>query len=640
MNFMDKLKMHTPDFTDENIAKLIELFPNCRTEAEDKDGNLKPAIDFDLLKQELSGNIVEGPQERYHLDWPGKREALLTANAPIAKTLRPCRDESVRFDTTKNHFIEGDNLDALKLLQETYLGKVKMIYIDPPYNTGKDFIYKDDFAADKDEYFLRSMQTDEEGNRLVQNTDSNGRFHSDWLSSIYSRVRLCRNLMADDCLIFISINDIEWASLRRICDEIFGEKNFLDCYVWESTFRPDNSSKLFRKNAEFVLCYAKNVTAIPELVGEVIERTGLPSLTKTSMNRTVLNFPAKSVSFQIPDETYRKADFGTYELMNDVEVVEGTNVNEFALKGPVIWGQSYLEEELAAGTKIIIKTKSFVPYSRKGDEGILRPASIIPREKVGDVLAANAEIRNLFGKDVFDYPKPVSLISYFLKMRPEADLILDFFAGSATTAHATYLENAIDNGSRKFILVQLDEAINAEQFAAIRFCQETGLKPTISQLAMERTRRAGAKIKEQYSLNTANLDIGFRVLKVDTSNMKDVYYSPDTADQRSLLDQVTNIKEDRTPEDLLFQVLLDWGVDLTLPIAKETIAGKTTFFVDTNALAACFDEGISTELVKEIAKQKPMRAVFRDTGYDRDDTKINVAEVFKLISPDTEVKAI
>ena len=390
---MDKLKMHSPDLTQDHIAKLRALFPGCVTEAKGDDGRVRLAVDFDLLRQELSGSLVEGPQERYQLNWPGKREALLTANAPIAKSLRPCREESVDFDTTKNLFIEGDNLDALKLLQEGYLGKVDFIYIDPPYNTGNDFVYRDNFAEDSQEFLLRSNQIDDEGNRLTANTASNGRFHSDWLSMLYPRLRLARTLLADNGLIFVSIDDNEVANLRRLMDEVLGEENFVENYIWESNFRPDNSSRVERENAQYILCFARNKASMPALVGAQKATEGLPSLTKSSMKPSTLRFEPSWVEFGLADGAYPAGERDSgYTLEDAVEIKGGRAARPFSLTGKVIWSQTYLEAQVANGAIIVIKSDGFVPYSRKVATAALAPTTLIPRDQVGDVLAGNAEL--------------------------------------------------------------------------------------------------------------------------------------------------------------------------------------------------------------------------------------------------------
>ncbi|MBK8464363.1 MAG: site-specific DNA-methyltransferase [Chloracidobacterium sp.] len=623
---MEKLKMRTPDFTDENIARLAELFPNCVTESKDENGNLKRAIDFDQLRQELSGNIVEGPQERYHLDWPGKREALLTANAPIPRTLRPCREESVDFDTTKNLYIEGDNLDALKLLQETYLGKVKMIYIDPPYNTGSDLIYEDDFAEDRGAYFERSMQKDEEGNRLVANTDTNGRFHSDWLSMIYSRLRLARNFLRDDGVIFISIDDNEISGLRKQCDEIFGERNYVANIIWQSRTSISDDHEI-SMNHNHTLIYAKEYSQL-KFYGEELNKAeyknpnndvrGPWKLVPLDANKPggdtmyAIHNPKTGEDYWPPDGRSWAINPQEYKkLFDDDRIAFGLGGDSAPKK------KLFLNERLAKGD-----TKT--------------PSSILL--DAGTTKDGSSEISELFGKKkIFSYPKPTTLLTRLIQYgiyHEKDQVIFDFFSGSATTAHAAMQLNAEDGGNRQFIMIQWPEEIDEKSEA-----YKAGYK-TIAEIGKERIRRAGKKIKEEAGLMGANLDIGFRVLKVDTSNMKDVYYSPDSAEQRNLLDQVGNIKEDRTSEDLLFQVLLDWGVDLALPISKETVSDRTVFFVDNNALVACFDTGIDEDFVKQLANRKPLRVVFRDSGFASDAAKINVEQIFKLISPTTEVKSI
>lgn len=636
---MDKLKMHSPDLVQDHIAKLRDLFPGCVTEAQGDDGQIRLAVDFDQLRQELSGTLVEGPQERYQLNWPGKREALLTANAPIAKTLRPCREESVDFDTTKNLFIEGDNLDALKLLQETYLGKVKLIYIDPPYNTGNDFIYSDDFYESTGDFLKRSNQIDSAGNRLTVNTWANGRFHSDWLTLIYPRLKLARNLLTEDGLIFVSIDDNEVANLRRVLDEIFGDDNFVENYIWESNFRPDNSSRIERENAQHVICFAKNKGLMPALIGAQKATEGLPSLTKTSMKESTLRFDPSWVEFGLPDGVYLAGERDSgYFLKDAVEIKSGRALAPFSLAGRVIWSQSYLEEQTRSGTKIVIKSDGFVPYSKKTATSALAPTTLIPRDQVGDVLAGNAEIRAIFGAPVFNHPKPTSLLKFLIMSATSDDkqaIILDFFAGSASTSHAVIALNAEDGGRRRFIQIQISEQ-TPEQSEARR----AGFFD-IPSIGKERIRRIGAK----YLGSIASGDVGFRVLKIDASNFAEVFYTPDAIAQSTLDGFTDNIKPDRTPEDLLFQVMLDWGVDLALPINRQTIQGREVFFVDrddSNALAACFDASgsIDDAFVKELAAHQPLRAVFRDAGFADSAAKINVTQIFKVLSPTTEVKCL
>ncbi|TLU53284.1 MAG: site-specific DNA-methyltransferase [Chlorobium sp.] len=631
--------MHSPNLTDGNIDRIRELFPACVTEAHDEHGTLKLAVDFDQLKQELSDSIVEGPQERYHLNWPGKREALLTANAPIAKTLRPCREESVDFDTTKNLFIEGDNLDALKLLQETYLGKVKMIYIDPPYNTGNDFIYEDDFAENTDEFLLRSNQKDEEGNRLTANTESNGRFHSDWLSMIYPRLKLARNLLRDDGVIFISIDDGEVAQLRKMCDEVFGEGNFLAQLVWERAFSPKNDAKYISNSHDYVVMFAKSILDFSigrlERTEEANSRYANPDndprglwsssdisvKTYAAANDFSINTPSGKIIEPPAGRCWRLSKKAFLERLEDNRIWFGPNGDN------------------------VPRIKRFLSEIREG----MTPTSLLFYKDVGHSQEGSQEVKKLLeDQGVFDGPKPVRLLRRLLSLaNTDRDtIILDFFAGSATTAHAVMQLNADDGGNRKFIMVQLPEPCN-EQSEAFK----AGYK-TIAEISKERIRRAGKKIKDEKEQTATgqgvlqyaptHLDTGFRVLKVDSSNMAEVYYTPDAVKQEELFNAVDNIKPDRTPEDLLFQILLDLSVDLSLPIHKELIQGKSLFFVNQPPydLIACFDTGVSEELVKELAQHKPLRVVFRDTGFTTDTVKINVDQIFKQLSPGTEVKSI
>ena len=626
---MEKLNLHSPDFTQANIAKLAELFPNCVTETRESDGTVKKAIDFDQLRQELSTSIVEGSQERYQLNWPGKREALLTANAPIAKTLRPCREESVDFDSTQNLYIEGDNLDALKLLQETYLGKVKMIYIDPPYNTGNDFIYEDDFAEDTESFLRRSNQKDEEGNRLVANNESNGRFHSDWLSMIYSRLKLARILLRDDGCVFISIDDGEVSNLRKLCDEVFGEDNFAAQIIWKKRSTPPND-KVIAAQHDYILVY-----------------------TKSSING--LNLRKRSdvqvARYKNPD-SHSKGPWTAGDLMANVKGGRYVSSLYFPIVNPRTGQEHYPSsngnwrfndariKELIANDEI---------YFGENDEGRPKLKRFLSQVKEGITwttlwdfvplnTAASGEMAQIFGNlTTFENPKPVGLISHILEVGGSNDaIILDFFSGSATTAHAVMQLNVEDGGKRKFIMVQLPESCGKKSEA-----YKAGYE-TIAEIGKERIRRVGNKIKAENADKEGidQLDIGFRVLKIDSSNMKDVYYTPDKVDQNSLFNWVDNIREDRTAEDLLFQVLLDWGVDLTLPITQETIAGKSVLFVDDNALAACFDEAINEDFVKVLAARQPLRVVFRDAGFASDSVKINVEQIFKMLSPSTEIKTI
>ena len=634
---MNKLKMHSPNLTEGNIDRIRELFPGCVTEAHDEHGTLKLAVDFDQLKQELSDSIVEGPQERYHLNWPGKREALLTANAPIAKTLRPCREESVDFDTTKNLFIEGDNLDALKLLQETYLGKVKMIYIDPPYNTGNDFIYEDDFAENADEFLLRSNQKDEEGNRLIANTESNGRFHSDWLSMIYPRLKLARNLLRDDGVIFISIDDNEAPNIRKVCDEVFGADNFIAELLWKRRASSALADNNVSSDHEYVVTYQKG--AMDGFNGILKDFKNYSNPDDDPRGEWVLGDLTVGMNASMrPNQAY--------------DLVDPKTGNIYPFNPNRVW--AYIPESM---NKLLKEERVVFPNDpdkrpmRKRFRNELNsthnPFSSIMINAVGLNSEATRLIQYMMGGALFEYSKPLSLLMTLLQQVTQTnDIVLDFFAGSSTTAHAIMQLNAEDGGNRKFIMVQLPELCN-EQSEAFK----AGYK-TIAEISKERIRRAGKKIKDEKEQTAtgqgvlqyapATIDTGFRVLKIDSSNMAEVYYTPDAVKQEDLFNAIDNIKPDRTPEDLLFQVLLDLSVDLSLPIHKELIQGKTVFFVNQPPydLIACFDTGVSEELVKELATHKPLRVVFRDTGFTTDTVKINVDQIFKQLSPGTEVKSI
>lgn len=682
---MDKLKMHSPNFVDANIAKIAELFPNCVTEVQGDGKELKHAIDWDLLKQELSSNIVDGPQERYHLNWPGKKEALLTANAPIAKTLRPCTEESVNFDDTENLFIEGDNLDALKLLQETYLGKVKMIYIDPPYNTGKDFIYSDNFTESTDEYMLDSGQKDEEGNRLIANSDSNGRFHSDWLSMMYSRLKLARNLLIDGGVIFISIDDNEVSNLIKVCNEILGEENFVNQISVKA--KPSAGASgggedvKLKKNVEYLLCYCKNKVCFPRF-NDVYDSKSLFSYIKEykdsgkswKYTRVLKSLGKKSFFKDIKDGlgqniTIYKHEDVIIETISNIARVERISEEDVYVKYfDRIFrdtnAQSSIRQRVLSATDKLDNFYSieYMPTSGKNknnlttlyykgrnkdiiawlkDVAIKDGKKLFKKDKVG-TLWSDFNWNNVSKEGDVLFPngkKPIAFIQRMIELTfspRRNDIILDFFAGASSTAHAVMQLNAEDGGNRKFIMVQLPETCDEKSEAF-----KAGY-PTIAEISKERIRRAGKKIKEE-NPSATDLDTGFRVLKVDSSNMADVYYTPEETTQKNLFDfQVDNIKPDRSPEDLLFQVLLDWGVDLTLPINKEDIDGLETFFVDTNGLAACFakDGEVNEEYCKKLASREPLRVVFRDSGFKNDDAKINVEQIFKLMSPHTEVKTI
>jgi adenine-specific DNA-methyltransferase len=650
---MEKLKMHSPNLTQDNIARIRDLFPGCVTEAKGEDGTVKLAVDFDQLRQELAESIVEGPQERYHLNWPGKREALLAANAPIAKTLRPCPEESVNFDSTKNLFIEGDNLDALKLLQENYLGKVKMIYIDPPYNTGTDLIYDDDFSETTDSYLVKSNQIDEERRRLTFNADTNGRFHSDWLTMMYQRLRLARSLLSDDGVVFVSIDENEVVNLRKLCDEVFGENNAISPFIW-SLPRGINAGHISRAH-EYVVGYAKDKNKLP-----LFNKLGEGEYSIDRCNKKIdrrhpaseIKFPA-GIRYEGQDKTLSGSIEGSerIDIQGNLVFKNGVLAQEVTMSAG--WTMKNMIQDWLDGKKVFdTKGQEIVEFFFKENGKLYSkkkvafesPKSIL--SDVPDTQTARLQIAELLGnQDVFSYPKPSALIERFIRLcTDQNDIVLDFFCGSGTAAHAIFDVNASDEKSqRRFILVQwpeeLDES-NEDHQAAIEFCKSIGRPCNIAEIAKERVRRSGKKVS-QAALNKS-LDVGFRVLRVETSNLADVYYAPDALNKANLDLFVDNIKHDRTPEDLLFQVMLDWGVDLALPITKQSIQGKDVFFVDGNVLAACFDASgsIDETFVKELAKHQPLRVVFRDAGYKNSAVKINVEQIFKLLSPATEVKCI
>ena len=584
---MEKMKMHSPNLVQENIIRIRELYPNCVTESKGEDGQLKLSVDFDQLRQELSESIVEGPQERYTLNWPGKREAILTANAPISKTMRPYREESMDFDTTKNLFIEGDNLDALKLLQETYLGKVKLIYINPPYNTGSDFIYNDKFVQNADDYFRRSSQVNEDGNRLVANTVANGRFHSDWLSMMYPRLKLARTLLSDDGAIFVNIDFNEAENLKKIMDEVFGEQNFQRSIIWRIGWLSGYKTLAanFIRNHDSILFYSKDQSKM-KFIKKYIENAEFKPLVKKEPNIKE-KLSSLGLSDARQEELFR---FINHENRPERYPIEDTwNCNEY--------------DDL----------NSIAIVSFSG-------------EKISKSLDIDEEFKG---------QKSIKMLMRVIESVTEADdIILDFFAGTCSTAHAVLQLNAKDGGNRRFVMVQLPETCDTESEA-----YKAGYN-TIADIGKERIRRAGKKVLEGQCSDGWNKDIGFRVLKVDSSNMVDVYYTPDAINQGLLHLFKDNIKADRTPEDLLFQVMLNWGVDLSYSVRTESILGKTVFFVDENALVACFDTGVNEDFVKELALFNPLRVIFRDSGFDSDAVKINVEQIFKQLSPSTEVRSI
>lgn len=631
---MDKLKMHTPNKADENFHKLAALFPDAVTETINENGEVVRAIDKDVLMQEISTTVVEGKDERYQFTWPDKKKSVLLANAPISKTLRPCREESMGKDGTpggfdsENLYIEGDNLEVLKLLQETYLGKVKMIYIDPPYNTGNDFVYEDDFAQSTDEYLANSGQFDEEGNRLVTNTESNGRFHTDWLNMIYPRLKLAKDLLAEDGVIFISIDDNEVENLRKLCDEAFGEINFVDTIIWEKRYSPQNAVQWFSENHDFILVYAKNkMIWHPQL----LQRTD-------EMNARYKNIDNDPRGPWKASDSYAQAGHGT---KNQFYVLTAPNGKKHSLPSGQCW--RYTEDvmkKLIADNRVwfgadgnnVPAIKKFLTEVKQG----IACQTIWKYEEVGHNQEGKKELKSLFPEGIpFDTPKPTRLVERMLRLAGQDDFIaLDFFSGSATTAHAVMQLNAEDGGKRKFIMVQLPEKTDEKSEA-----YKAGYK-NICEIGKERIRRAGAKIKEENPMGTVDLDVGFRVLKCDTSNMKDVYYTPDEYDA-SMYDLLEdNIKDDRTPEDLLFQVMLDLGVLLSSKIEETVIAAKKVFKVEDNFLVACFDRDVTNEVIEAIAREKPIYFVMRDSSLANDSVATNFDQIFATYSPETIRKVL
>ncbi len=625
---MDKLKMHSINKVDENVEKIARLFPNCVTESL-VDGKLTRVVDFDMLKQELSDFVVEGREERYQFTWPDKKKSVLLANAPINKTLRPCREESVNFDTTENLYIEGDNLEVLKLLQETYLGKIKMIYIDPPYNTGNDFVYEDDFAQNAEEYIATSGQYDEEGNRLVQNTERNGRFHTDWLNMMYPRLKLAKDLLTDDGVIFISIDENEVENLKKVGNEVFGEKNFVGSVIWERAFAPKNDAKYFSDSHDYIVVYAKSI--IDFKIGK------LPRTEEANARyKNPDNDPRGAwASDNLTVKTY-SADYD-YEITTPSgKIIRPTDgrcwfTNKRRMQALIDDGRVWFGE---SGDNMP-RLKRFLSDVQQG----MVPTTIWKYDEVGHNQEGRQELKKLFDdKGYFDGPKPVRLLHRILQIANTKldDIILDFFSGSATTAHAVMQLNAEDGGNRKFIMVQLPEKTDEKSEA-----YKAGYK-NICEIGKERIRRAGKKILEENKdkPGVENLDIGFRVLKCDSGNMKDVYYSPSDYEPSLFSSLTDNSKEDRSPEDLLFQVMLDLGVLLSSKIEETTIAGKKVFSVADGYLIACFDENLTDETIKAIAQKKPYYFVMRDGGYASDSVATNFDQIFAAYSPSTIKKVL
>jgi len=677
----DRLDLTSPDLVNENFEKLAALFPNCVTEsAEGK------AIDFDLLKQELNHAVVEGSKERYRLEWPGKREAIVTANLPTNKTLRPVREESVNFDNTENIYIEGDNLEVLKLLQESYLGKIKMIYIDPPYNTGKDFVYKDHFAKDAKEELIASGQKGENNQRLIVNPETSGRYHSDWLTMMYPRLKLARNLLTDDGVIFISIDDNESHNLKKICDEIFGEQNFIVSFAVQLNPRGRHLDNFVAKTHEEVLTYGRDVARISTMTG--IEKSGnMEGEYNQSDERglfRVLGLRNRNQAFN--PRTRPKLFYPLYvnPENNKVSINKDESYTKEVL--PVTsdgvqtcwtWGKEKVEKENHLLTGVLVNgsyqvfRKDYL-YNEDGNKALTLVKSLWIDKEINNDYGTKA-IKSLFEKNLMDFPKSPDLLSKLIKcgIIDKGDIVLDFFSGSATTAHSVMQVNSNDKGQRKYIMVQLPESIDENHVA-----YEMGYK-TISDLGKERIRRAATQIIDnllslvnekkaelekltegklpmegdpkveaikaeidKLQSSIINLDTGFRVYRLDSSNMQDVYYKPQEYDQKALDLFADNVKPDRTADDLLAQIMLDWGLPLSLKIEQDTIAGKQVFKVAENSLYACFDIGIDEEFARAIASDAPLRIVFRDNGFKNDTAKVNVKQLLKQLSPETEMKVI
>ena len=661
---MDKLRMQSSNGVEDNITKIAQLFPDCVTETVDeRSGQPKHLIDFEKLKQNLFDSVISERAERYQFTWPDKSKAILLANSPINATLRPCREDSVDFDNTQNLYIEGDNLDVLKCLKETYLHKVKMIYIDPPYNTGNDFVYEDDFAQSSEEYLANSGQFDKQGNRMFTNAESNGRFHTDWLNMIYPRLKVARDLLTNDGVIFISIDDNEVENLKKICDELFGEYNFVATFPWRKRTAKSDVPFGISQDYEWVVVYAKTNSFIASIEGKERKYFTSPDFPnkpwrihdmttqRTALERpncffTIIN-PKTGEKYEAnPNRVWANNEETFLQYYKDNRIVFPGDYDFLKISKPVL--RYWKEEDIAkAGEsfgRIAVTTKL--------------------EENIGMSQDGTKEITNLFKGKVFSYPKPSSLIKFYLSIIHNKEcLVLDFFSGSSTTAHAIMQLNAEDGGKRKFIMVQLPELTYTAKTEKYKDDEEekehyviddtTGHPAVVKdsdarkagyynvcEIGKERIRRAGKKIKEESPLTTQDLDIGFRVLKLDSTNMQDIYYSPKDISQADLFSQVDNVKPDRTGEDLLFQVMLELGATLDSKIETTTIAGKTIYNVAEGYLVACFDPDVTDDVVKAIAQMQPAYAVLRDTSMKDDSTATNFEQIFKTYSPDTVTKIL
>ena len=636
---MDKLKMMSMDKVSENIEKIKALFPNCVTEVK-RGEEVEYAIDFDVLKQELSKDLVDEREERYQMTWPDKKKSVVLANSPINKTLRPCREESVDFDNTENLYIEGDNLEVLKLLQETYLGKIKMIYIDPPYNTGNDsFVYNDVYSMSEEEFLSAGGYYDEDGNRVIdvkENNESNGRFHTDWLNMIYPRLRLARDLLSDDGVIFISIDDNEQANLKKVCDEIFGKDNFVAVFPWRKRTAKSDVPFGISQDYEWIIVYAKSEKFSAAIEGgtrKYFETSDFPGrpwrIHDLTTQRNASERPNSNFTMVNP-KTGKEYPVNP----NRTWAVTKETFNDYYKQGKIVFPDDY--DFLNISQPAFRYFKDDDEKKAGGTFGYIAVSTNLPKE-IGMTKEGTSDVNDLFEKKVFGFPKPVSLIGFLISITTKFDreaIVLDFFSGSATTAHAVMQLNAEDGGNRKFIMVQLPEACDEKSEA-----YKAGYK-NICEIGKERIRRAGKKIKEESPLTTQNLDTGFRVLKLDSSNMLDVYYNPDKIEQTSIFDFKDNIKADRSAEDLLFQIMLDMGVTLSAKIEEKEINGTKVFTVDGDFLVACFADNLTDDTLTEIAKLKPRYAAFRDSSFANDSVAKNCEQIFATYSPNTKCTVV
>ena len=643
---MEKMRMESPDGVQLNVKKIAALFPNCVTEAKGENGKLRKVVNFDLLRQMLSSEMIEG-DEAYEFTWVGKKAAIVEANRPIRMTLRPCPEESVNWDSTENLYIEGDNLNVMKLMQESYLEKVKMIYIDPPYNTGNDFVYRDDFSQTAEDYNEQAGVYGEEGERLFRNTDSNGRFHSDWCSMMYSRLTMARNMLSDDGLIFISIDENEITNLRKICDEVFGSSQFIAQITLLCNPKGRSQDKYIANCHEYILVYSKQVlpsgsVSIPKTADDISSDYGLSDergayreLELRNTHRDFGRYNRRNLWYPFYVDASGKVH--TTFVSNSEEVYP---VWDDGFEGCWTWGleKANAEIDLLVAKKVNGRTKIYrKAYAFADDEAPLKQVKSIWTDNAFFTEKGQKVVNTLFAskEKLFQSPKSVSMLMQCIQMSQDKNaIVMDFFGGSSSTAHAVMQLNAMDGGHRKYILIQIPEKCSEDSDA-----YKAGYK-TICEIGKERIRRAGKMVREQYPDLSSDFDDGFRVLKLDDTNMKDVYYSADEITQHTLFDLASNIKEDRTSLDLLFGCLLEWGLPLSLPYTSEQIEGCTVHTYNDGDLIACFDENVPDSVIKTIARRQPLRAVFRDSSFADSPAKINVGEIFKLLAPDTRVKVI